>query len=180
MRFVSLPTSSFVAPLRSRPVLAISFLVGVVYLFLQSALLNATILTQTVEGSMPFVFKFHLVTSILIGYLAMFPLQELIFTLLTALLVGLNFSLVIALMQSMQRSGRVKFSFGGVSVLALASTGCPSCGLTILSLLGPSTGVVALALHSLVAQVSMLLILSASIIYSLHKLQTSRVCKIKI
>ncbi len=108
----------------------------------------------------------------------MFPLQETLFTISTALLVGINLVLIISLTQQTKNSGGMRVSLGGTSIVALVSSGCPSCGITALSLLGPSSSFVGIFLHSLVIQVAVVVILVISVLHSLKLLRTGQACKI--
>lgn len=74
----------------------------------------------------------------------------------------------------------MKFSLGGVGVAALVSTGCPGCGLTLLSLLGPSTSVLAITLHSPLIQAAILAVLIFSVLYSLKRIEGSFACSLPL
>lgn len=166
------------APLKTRNVQFVAGVISILYLFIQAIFLNFGLLVQTLMSDASLWFKLHLSFSLLTGFIVMFPLRELVFMLLTAIFVGLNVALLIAVMQNVKRTGSMRMSIGGMSVLALASSGCPSCGLSLLSLLGPSTGIIGVALHSFTAQVVVLGLLLGSIIYSLKKLQAGFSCRI--
>ena len=174
---VNLSESPLLRPLFNRSVLLVTVGVGILYLFLQIYAFNARLFLQTVLDPFPLSYKLILSLELIKGYFLMFPLSQLVFSLLTALLVGLNLSLVIALMQRVTRSNDLKVSFGGTSLIALVSTGCPSCGLTALSFLGPSSGLALVILHSLVAQGVIIGILFVSIFYSLKRLEKSLACR---
>lgn len=165
-------------PLTSRNVLLVAGIAALLYYFLEVYLFNRELINQTLSEAYSLTYKTSILGQLTLGYLAMFPLTQMLFILLTTLLVGLNIALLIALLQTMQQGGRMKVSFGGASLLAVVSTGCPSCGLTVLSFLGPSGGVVAGMFHSPLAQLIMIVLLGASIGYSLVRLEKSRVCRI--
>ncbi len=173
-----LPTSLYLPVLRSRNVLLVTFFLGVLYLLLQIYFFNHSLISHTVLGNFPLEYKFHLSFDLITGYFVMLPLSQVFFTVAVALLVGLNLTLMIILMQRMKDSGTMKFSVGGVGIAALVSSGCPGCGLTLLSLLGPSTGILALTLHSPLMQAGILAILILSILYSLRRIERSLVCKV--
>jgi hypothetical protein len=173
-----LPTSLSFPLLKSRNVLLVTLSLGVVYLLIQIYLLNSSLISHTLFGNFPLEYKFHLSFGLFMGYFVMFPLSQVLFTLAVALLVGLNLTLMIILMQRMKASGSVKVSVGGVGIAALVSSGCPGCGLTLLSLLGPSTGILAVTLHSPIVQSIILAILIFSVLYSLRRIEGSMVCQI--
>lgn len=173
-----LPTSLSLPVLRNRNVLLVTFFLGVFYLLIQIYFFNHSLISHTLLGNFPLAYKFHLSFDLITGYFFMFPLSQVFFTVAVALLVGLNLTLMIILMQKMKDSGNMKFSVGGVGIAALVSSGCPGCGLTLLSLLGPSTGILALTLHSPLIQGGILAMLIFSIIYSLRRIEESIVCRI--
>lgn len=170
--------TTYLRPLHDRAVLFLSGGIALIYLISQELLFNKDVLYQTALSNFPLSYKLHLSLDLLSGYFAMYPPLQLSFILVTAGLVGLNLTLAISLMQRMRKNGSMKMSLGGSSVLAVVSTGCPSCGLSVLSLLGPSSGFAAVLLHSTTAQFMIGLLLLASICYSLFQLQKSVVCKL--
>lgn len=169
-------TSRSLSLLRSRAFLATTLLLSCLYLLLQIFFFNHSIFSSTLLGDFPLEYKLKLSLNLISGYFVMFPLTEIIFNTLSALLVGLNLTLMFILMQRVRQSGRVKLSVGGAGVIALMSSGCPGCGLTLLSILGPSTGILAVRVHSLLFQIIILGILVFSAIYSLRKIDESLNC----
>jgi hypothetical protein len=175
-----LPTSVSLPLLKSRNVLLVTLFLGVIYLLIQIYFFNQSLISHTLLGNFPLTYKFHLSFDLFTGYFVMFPLSQVFFTIAVAILVGLNLTLMIVLMQRMKAAGNMKFSVGGVGVAALVSSGCPGCGLTLLSLLGPSTGILAITLHSTLIQFTILAILIFSILYSLKKIEESFSCALPL
>lgn len=110
----------------------------------------------------------------------MLPVEELVYTLFTVILIGINLTLLLAVYQNIKKSGNMRVSIGGVGVLAILSSGCPSCGFSILSLLGSSTGAFALTLQHPILKISIMMSLCVSILYNLKKLQQGMICKIPL
>lgn len=165
-------------PLRSRNVLIMTGFLSSMYYLIQVFLFHRILITQTLTDTYPLTYKVTLFIDLVRGYLTMFPLMHVSFILLSTVLVGLNLTLLIALIQRVKQSGKVKMSFGGMGVFALISTGCPSCGLTVLSFLGPSSGILAGVFHNPLAQTTMILLLGSSIFYSLRQLEKGLSCRI--
>lgn len=165
-------------PLKSRAILMVALLISMAYILLQILVLNGRLLAQTLQGSFDFSYKITVLGQLIQGYFMMFPLSQTILGLVTALLIGLNLTLIISLMQKVKESGPKQLSFGGIGIVALASTGCPSCGLTILSLFGPSFAVVGVLFNSIFVQMTIIGVLVISIAYSLIKLNKSLVCQV--
>lgn len=165
-------------PLRSRNVLVLSSVIALLYYLLEVYLFNRQLINQTLSGDYPLTYQLTLLVQLIFGYFSMFPFLQILFVLVSTILVGINTTLLIALMQRMKQSGKLKMSFGGFGVFALVSAGCPGCGLTILSFLGPSSGMVAGVIHNPISQVLTLVLLSASTIYSLRQLEQSLTCRL--
>jgi len=175
-----LPTSLSFPLLKSRNVLLVTLFLGGIYLLIQIYFFNQSLISQTLLGDFPLTYKFHLSFDLLTGYFAMFPISQVFFTVAVAILVGLNLTLMIILMQRMKDAGNMKFSVGGVGIAALVSSGCPGCGLTVLSLLGPSTGILAITLHSPLFQSAIVATLILSILYSLKRIERSLHCSLPL
>lgn len=171
-------TIALLRPLINRNVIILSLVIAAGYILLQIYILNGRLIGDTITGSFTLSYKITLLRQLLEGYFGMFPFAQTVLTLISALLIGMNSTLLIALMQRVKSNGSRQLSFGGMGIIALAGSGCPSCGMTLFSLLGPSYGVLGVFFHSLYIQLSVLGILSASIIYSLVRLKESLVCKI--
>jgi len=175
-----LPTKLSLSILKNRSVLAATTALGISYLLIQIYLFNPSLFSQTILGDFPVSYKIKLSFDLIIGYFMMFPLPEIFFTLLAAILVGLNLALMIVLMQRVRNSGAAKLSVGGVGIVALMSTGCPGCGLTLLSILGPSSGAIALTLHNPLIQLFIISTLVFSSLYNLKRIETNKMCKLSL
>ena len=148
------------------------------YLLLQAYILNHSLINQTVSGAFSLSYKTTLLYYVGTGYLSSLPLQYLSVTLFTTLLVGLNLSLAVLTYQKARAMGEMKLTLGGSSLLAVVSSGCPSCGLTALSLLGPSTGAISFFLHDVRIQILIVGILLFSIVYNFRKLLKAPICSV--
>lgn len=163
--------------LTGRIIFSFSLVIAALYLLIQIYALNYRLVGQTLSGTFPFSYKFHVLTNLIQGYFVMFPPLEVFINLVTAVLVGFNLMLIIALAQKMKNSGNMKLTVGGTGLLTLAGAGCPTCGVTVLSFLGPSSSFVGVIMHSLVIQTAIVIILVLSVLHSLKRLQASSYCK---
>lgn len=167
--------SLFFRPLLSRNMLLISLILALVYFLVQVILFNQATLMQTLGTDFPVKYKLDLIFNLIIGYLSMFSLLQQMMVIATSLLVGLNVTLVIALIQRVKEAGgRVKMSIGGSGVLALVSTGCPSCSVSLFSIFGSTSGLASFMLHYWLFQAGILALLGLSTFLSLRSLQTVR------
>lgn len=139
---------------------------------------NRTIVEDTLTGSYPIGYKTTLIKSILIGSWGMFPPLEALLLIVTAMLLGINIALVGKTITRLQGSKGLRVSFGGSSVLAIASAGCPACGISLLSLLGISVPL--LPVQGIPLQLIAITLLVGSIIYSLRKLQQPIACTVPL
>lgn len=151
------------------------------YTFLQVYLFNYRLINQTVIGDYPLTYKIILFFQLIQGFWVSFPLKETVFTALTAILTGINLSLLISSIRRIrQNEGNLKMSFGGVGVLALASSGCPSCGITVLSVLGPASGPFSLLLHNIWIQGGIISLMLFSIYYTIVRISQANFCAIPL
>jgi hypothetical protein len=155
-----------------------TLLFTLIFVLLQIYFLNYRLINITIFSNSPFYYKLTLMWHLFIGYWKMFGLQDMLFNLITALLVGLNFALFLMTLGNTKRSGALKLSFGGGSFFALISTGCPSCGITLLSFLGPSASLMNLFVRTTIVQLVIIGVLLLSIYSQLKTYQSSLSCAI--
>ena len=156
--------------------IVVAGVIAIIYIILSVYAINRTIIFSTIFGNAPIEYKTTLLSSILVGSWNMYTPVEAILTVIVAILLGINISLVIKVIRSLSGKKGVKMSFGGSSLLAVASAGCPSCGVSILSLVGISTPL--LPLQGIPLQIASAALLAASIAYTLHRLGQPSVCEI--
>ena len=144
-----------------RKSLAVITLVALLYIVASVYAINRIIIFSTATGDFPLDYKISLLSSILTGSWQMYSPTEAFLTVLIALLLGINIALVVKLMTSLRGKNGVRMSFGGSSLFALVSTGCPSCGVSILSLVGISSPL--LPLQGVALQVISVMLLAGSI-----------------
>ncbi len=128
------------------------FLISVVvfstlYFIFQAYSLNHVLLNQTLLGNFPFFYKLSLFYQVITGYFYLIPGKYFFLTILTMFLVGANLALLVVTFKKSRKLGEMKLVLGGSNLLAIVSSGCPSCGLTALSVLGPSTGAFSFLFH---------------------------------
>ncbi len=148
------------------------------YLALQAYILNFGLINQTIQGSFTLSYKFTLLFFIFTGYLQSLPLFYLITALLTTFLVGVNMTLLLLSYMKARSLGAMKITLGGSSLLAVVSSGCPSCGITALSVLGPSSSAFSFLLRDTRLQFIILALLILSIYYNLKKITAPATCTI--
>ncbi|OGH08215.1 MAG: hypothetical protein A2152_02400 [Candidatus Levybacteria bacterium RBG_16_35_6] len=102
---------------------------------------------------------------------------DLVFFVITSILVGLNFALIIKTLDRL-KGQKIRLSVGGGAVLALVATGCSACGLSIISLFGLSAATFAfLPFKGVEFNLAAVVILLFTFLYTLQKFDY--VCQIK-
>jgi|SRR3989344_1411321 len=95
-------------------------------------------------------------------------------------LTGLFFTLVFYKIKQIGKMGNERNFLGAFGVaLGIISSGCASCGLGILGILGLSSALAVLPLKGLEISIIAILILAVSIVYTMNKI-TYNVCKTQI
>jgi len=158
-------------PFLYRNNLLILLLLALVYYLLQVYLFNFALINHTLLGTFPLLYKLTLFSQLISGHIGMFPLTQGLFLIMTSVLVGANLMLLLLRLQKARQLGRLKVSVGGTSLLAVFSSGCPSCGLTVFSFLGPSSSVASSLLRNDFLQLGILGLLTLSVFLSLQSLQ---------
>lgn len=146
------------------------------YLLLVVFITNHNLVYATIIGDFPLSYKFSLISSLFIGLYTAFSFLDFYLLIITAFLVGLNFTLFSLTVKNL-RNSNVSFVVGGASILSIAAVGCTSCGLSVLSILGFSAALAFLPFDGLTIHFISLSLLLFSTFYMLKKLKTA--CKIK-
>ncbi|MBP6882390.1 MAG: hypothetical protein KBC15_02415 [Candidatus Levybacteria bacterium] len=159
---------SFFSPVTQKRTLLVTLGVASAYLIMQVFVLNNSLVINTLTHKFPITYKFSVLSQLIIGYFQMFNLGHIILLLVTALLIGLNISLIFLVGKKIAISGKTKLSMGGTGLLSLASVGCPSCSLSVFALFGSGGGFLGLLFSSIWMQGFVVLALLISIYLSLR------------
>lgn len=152
--------------------------ISALYIFLVIYLMNFKLVVETLTGNFSLNYKATLLISLLGGmWTAMtgFGLATLV---TTAILTGINLTLVLERFSLLYSSGNLHLSLGG-SFLGFISSGCAACGLPILSLLGLSGSLVYLPLRGTEVSVLAIILLGVSF-YFLVKNNERQVCRVNV
>lgn len=157
--------------------LAIGAVATIIYLLISFYLVNYHIFLETLTGNYTLLYKTRLISSLLIGSIQILPGYEVMLIGVTAVLVGINAAFITKLIRKIRNQGRLSITTGGTSLLAVAGAGCPSCGVSVLSVLGISSS--ALPLRGVTLQLVTIGLLGASLIYNYKKLHQPLTCPTK-
>lgn len=127
--------------------------------------------------SYPLTIKLAAFLSLFTGLFTAFSPLDTILTLTNALFFGINVVLFIKTLALMRQSGKLQLTVGGATLVGIISTGCTSCGFSLLSLFG-LTSVSFLPFRGPQLHIIALLLLGASSWYMLTRLQKALSCRI--
>lgn len=152
--------------------------VALLYIVTSVYAVNKTIMLTTLTGAFPLSYKTNLLLNLFVNSWAMYQPIEAVLLVLIAILMGINVALMGKLFGSMRGKNGLKMSFGGSTVFAIVSAGCPSCGISVLSLVGISSPL--LPFQGVPLQLISITLLCGSIGYTLFKLTRPAACAIPI
>ena len=159
-------------------VIIIAVLTAAVYFVTVIYLMNYRLVGNTILGDYGLNYKTSLLFSLLGGmWTAMTP-SGLIVLILTSALTGINISLIIQRLKFMTGLGGFHLVAGGSSVFSLVSSGCASCGLPVLSLLGLSGSLVYLPFRGLELSFFSVILLTISFVILIRGNRMDRACTI--
>ncbi len=112
------------------------------YLAFVTLLMNRELVSETLNGSFSMTYKMRIVVSLLEGMWTSMSGWGLFLLITTSLLTGVNMSLLLRRLQAVKGFRRIDMATTGGSLLGVIGSGCATCGLPILPLVG-LTGLVA-------------------------------------
>lgn len=154
------------------------FGVGLLYILLSVILLNYKFLLATLTSSFQISAKVSIFFSLLQGTWTSMSHTDFVLMMVNAIFFGINMFLIIKTLSVIEHQGKVRLSIGGATVISLVTTGCASCGLSLLSILGVTASLSFLPLYSMFFHISATLILIFSTLYMLKKLHDGKYCRI--
>ncbi|MBI3232049.1 MAG: hypothetical protein HYZ51_03150 [Candidatus Doudnabacteria bacterium] len=164
--------------LLSKKVLLASILIAVIYIILAVYLMNFSLVKDTIFGDFPLSYKFRLLIALLGGMRTAMTKFSLFLLVLTAVLTGINLTLLALRLSVMRGNGKLHVMVGGSSILAIVSSGCAVCGLPILALLGLSGSIIYLPFHGTEISVVAVMLLLMTLYLMIISYPTEQVCKI--
>lgn len=152
------------------PTLVITF----IYVILITYSMNVNILRGTLFGEYSIVYKLQLLFSLLEGMWTAMSGFGLTMLFLIALLTGANLTLLFSKIMLLKNFKKLQLLVGGNSILGIVGSGCATCGLPILSLLGLSGSVMYLPYRG--AEISYILLVLLTISFYLLVKNTNQAC----
>lgn len=127
----------------------------------------------------PFINKLQLLIQLLPGVWTGLSLIDFLLFALTAILVGYNILLLFKSIMFLRHKGKLRLSIGGATLIALITTGCLSCGLSVLSILGLSASLSFLPFRGLELHILSVVLLIFSFAYMFWEIHRVKYCKVK-
>lgn len=152
--------------------------VSSLYILLSVILLNYKFLLATTSSTFQLSAKISIFFSLLQGTWTSINHTDFILMIVNAIFFGINILLIIKTLSVIEHQGKVRLSIGGATIISLVTTGCASCGLSIISILGITASLSFLPFYSMLFHLSATLILIFSTCYMLKKLHDGKYCRV--
>lgn len=162
----------------SKKIIIPTLVIAVLYVMATIYLMNIGLVKDTLFGLHSFSYKWNLLITLLAGMWTAMSKLSLFLLVVVAILTGANLTLVVQRLQALRASGKMSLVVGGSSLLGIVGSGCASCGLPILALLGLSGAIFYLPFQGLELSVLAIVLLSFSL-YTLTRQRTKQaVCAV--
>lgn len=164
--------------IRSKQFIIPALIIAVAYTLLVTYLMNFAFTKDTILGNYPISYKWNILVGLLQGLTTSMTSFALVLLILTAVLTGINLTLVALRVKAMRSDGKLHVMVGGSSLLAVVGSGCAACGLPILALLGLSGSLIYLPWHGTELSVIAALLLLVTLYFMIQSYPTAIVCKL--
>ena len=154
-----------------------STLIATAYLVIITFLMNSNLLITTLVGNYDIDYKFKIFTSLFLGMWNSMSGTGFALLIVTAILTGINLSLLGKKLKNLKKQGNLKLVVGGSTLIGIVGSGCASCGLPILALLCLSGSIAYLPFRGMeLSYLSVILLLFS--LYQLIKANNKNECEI--
>lgn len=160
--------------------IALILIIALFYFSFSTLALNYKLVWGTIFGSYDVTYKIGLIALLIKGSREALSRIDFLLLVITSILVGINILLVLKIIRNLKYQGtKVSLSIGGSSIIGIIATGCSSCGLSILSIMGFSASLAFMPFRGIWLHFVAILLLALSIYYSIRVIYYSITCKIK-
>lgn len=157
----------------------LSLLIALAYLIVTTYLMNVGLVSDTLLGDYPLTYKWNLMVALLGGMWTAMTRTGLLLLIATGILTGANIVLVFQRVKTLRSSGKLGIAVGGSSVLGIVGSGCATCGLPILALLGFSGSLAFLPFRGTELSWLSIILLGLSFYLLVKSYLQSQVCKVE-
>lgn len=173
MKYVT--TAPFVRRIFTFRVITSSLVLSFIYLSILLYAPNYRLLVSLLHNDYTFSAKGSLLISLFFGGLQTQSPLGLFLLLLTALLIGVNASLLLGNYQTVRKNGKAHLAVGGSMVLGFVSTSCAvMCGFSLLPLIGTTIGASFSVLDGIPFRLLTVFLLSISLFYTVNAAKDKR------
>lgn len=164
----------------TRKTAIISLITSVLYILIAIYMMNGELVRDTLLGSFSLQYKFELMIALLQGMWTAMSGAGIFILVTIALLTGINLALLFQRFSILRKSGNIHFIAGGGSIFGIVSSGCVTCGLPVLALLGLSGSVVYLPLKGVELSFISILLLVGSLTWIVQTNKSTKICKLEL
>lgn len=151
------------------PPLVVILIISILYLLFSLFALNHQLVIDTLSNPSSLGYKLILLGTLIQGLFTAFTPIDTLIMVVSSILVGVNLVLVGRSLQLLENQGKVRLSVGGATLISLITTGCSSCGFSLLSLLGLGTSFSFLPFHGMELHIASVVLLILSAWYMVKK-----------
>lgn len=166
------------ASIWSKKIIIPAVIIAVFYVVATIYLMNAGLVKDTIFGSHSLSYKWNLLIALLAGMWTAMSKLSLFLLVVVAILTGADLTLVVQRLQALRASGKMSLVVGGSSLLGIVGSGCTSCGLPILALLGLSGAIFYLPFQGPELSALAIILLSISLYVLIRQRTEQLVCAV--
>ncbi len=152
-------------------------LIAALYFLLVTYLRNFALINESF--TFPLTSKLNLYAALIIGMTTSMTHLALILMLITAILIGVNITLVGQRITSLGSIRKIHLATGGSSLLGIVGGGCAACGLPVISLLGLSGSLLFLPFRGAELPYISIFLLLLSLYFLIRSNNKAEVCEVK-
>jgi hypothetical protein len=157
-----------------------TLIIVVIYVVITILMMNGELVKQTLFSNFPLDYKYNLLMALITGVSTSMTGLGIFLLLLTAILTGLNITLLSQKLSQLRTSGKMHLIVGGGSFIGIAGSGCATCGLPILSFLGLAGSVTFLPFHGTELSIFAIGMLLLSLFFMIKNSTKNNLCELKV
>lgn len=154
-------------------------IITLAYVIVTVYLMNASLIWDTLSGAYSWNYKWNILIALLLGMWTAMSLPSLFLLMTVALLTGLNLVLTLERLRFLRSSGKLHWAIGGSTLIGLVGSGCASCGLPILALLGLGGAAVYLPYGGMELSLLAIMLLGVSLYFLMQGRLATAVCRVE-
>jgi hypothetical protein len=142
---------------------------GTLFLLLSLSLINIPNILSVISSNYPLFSKLRILSVIITGAFYTISGIDFVLLLIISVLFGANFAFVIEKFNFIRKQHNLRLTIGS-GIISLASAGCASCGLSLVSLVGLGSALAILPFRGVELYLLAIAVLLASFLYNLNSI----------